>query len=409
MIDDVDQPSDRPTRRGFLRAGVATLATGVTATSTGCLSSIPPLGSSLSYGRLDPPPADDPAYRRWLSTPELVESRYEDGYSFGYVEPGPYVADAPRKFRARRAMFKIEPDYFGIGFENYDRMVTTEMGVVVEASFDPETVASTMTDSGYAADGTYRDYELFTRTDTERRAAVGDGVVIWTNELEHPRANLELLVETGAGDHARYHDAHEGFAAISDAVGASRQLIAGPYSMDPDDYSTFGIDSFRMTDDAVYQVLGLWFDPGRTPTTDALESAFRESYRLTEESQGAEVTVDGRLATVEARAPRQGSVDPTPREDPPQVTWGASVDADTLTLQHEAGESIPADWLWIDFEDATGPNEVEKIPLWTSQETVEPGDTTTIDLRDHADAARASVVLSSGGSDFRMLFTCELR
>ncbi|GGN98466.1 MULTISPECIES: hypothetical protein [Haloarcula] len=410
MSDDTTSPSDERTRRGFLRAGTATLAVGATASTTGCLSSLPPLGSSLSYGRLDVPPADEPAYRRWLPTPDAFETRYDDGYSFGSVEPGPYVADAPRKFRARRALFKLEPDYFGIGFENYDRMVTSNLGVVVEASFDRDAVASTLIGSGYAPDGTYRGYDLFARRDTERRVAVGDGVVVWTNAVEHPAANLELLIDTGAGDRTRYHEASDAFAAVSAAVGASRQVIAGPYSMDPRGDSEFGADAFRLGDDATYQVLAMHFAAGRTPTQESLESAFRESYRLTEESQGAEITVDGRLATVEARAPRRESVDPTPDVDPPQVTWGASTDAgvEALTLRHEAGDAVPAEWLWLDFEDGAGPNEVEKISLWPDRETVEPGDTTTVDLRDHGDPSAVNVVLSSGGTDFRMLFTYEL-
>ncbi|WP_276270730.1 hypothetical protein [Haloarcula litorea] len=406
------EPSTRTdlSRREALRRGAAALATGTAVGTAGCLSSLPPLGGSLSYGRLDVPPADEPAYRRWLPTPEAFDTRYDDGYAFAYAEPGPYVARAPRTFRARRAYGIRALDYFGVGYENFDRLVSCDLGTVLEGEFDRDTVTATLADSGYASEGSYRGFDLYGRRDTRRRAAVGDGVLVWTSERTDDHPDLELLVDTGAGDRRRYHEGSEAFAAVSEAAGASRQLVAGPYSMDPRDYSEFGIDAVRLGEDAAYQVLVMRFADGRTPSKGALESAFRESHRLTEARDGTEVTVDGQLATVAARAPFASPVDPTPPEDPPQVTWGADYDADAeaLTLRHEAGDPVPGSWLQLDFADEPNPNEVEHVPVWEGVDRVEPGDTATVDLADRPTATAVSLLLSDGDSGIATLFRYEL-
>jgi len=122
-----DEPS-RPTRRALIRAGAAAVTTGLTASAAGC-TGLPPLGSKPSYGRVDVPEADAPDYRRWLPAQSVVET--DDDWLITYAEPGPFDGPAPEEFVARRGYHRAELDYFGIGYENYDRLVTTNLATVI--------------------------------------------------------------------------------------------------------------------------------------------------------------------------------------------------------------------------------------------------------------------------------------
>jgi len=109
--------------------------------------------------------------------------------------------------------------------------------------------------------------------------------------------------------------------------------------------------------------------PGRYPEGQAV-SAERirriledQPHELTSEAETPDVGVDARFARVEARVPLAPDRDREPIRDPPQVTWGASFDADagTVTIRHEAGEEVDAGWLWydVDFPDDYG--EIERF------------------------------------------------
>ncbi|MFC6941349.1 hypothetical protein ACFQE8_15485 [Salinirubellus sp. GCM10025818] len=401
------RPSTKPrTRRGLLRAAGGTLAAGVAVGATGCLSSLPPLGRGQSYGRLEVPPPDEPAYRRWLPAPSTFEV-HESNYAFAYREPAPVDGGEPEEFLGRRAMSKSELDYFGLGESNYDRLLETPFGIVVEAEFEASTATETLAGSGYEPDGSYRGYDLFSRSDVPRRAAVRDGVVVWSSERVHDRPDVEALVDAGAGDRRRYHEENEAFARASEAAGANRMLIVGPDFGDPTDTAEMGADAFRFDGDVAYQVVTLRFPDGRVPTADRLERAFRDEYGLTEEAEVFDVRIDGRLATLETRVPLGEPRDLTPIEDPPQVTWGAEFDADAraLTLRHETGEAVDTEWLWFDAETEARPGMIETEPLWTDERGIGPGDGDTVDLSDRPDVTGASVVLAGDECcAFRTLF-----
>ena len=404
------KPSTKPrTRRGFLRAAGGTLAAGAVTGTAGCLSSLPPLGREQSYGRLEVPPPDDPAYRRWLPGPSTFTDSSD--YTFAYREPAPVDGGEPEEVLGRRAISKSELDYFGLGEANYDRLLDTPFGAVVEAAFEASTVTETLAGSGYEPDGNYRGYDLFSRSDVRRRAAVRDGVLVWSSERVHDRPDVEALVEAGAGERRRYHEEREAFARASAAAGANRMLVVGPDFGDPTDTAEMGADAFRFDGDVAYQVVTLRFPEGRVPTVDRLEEAFREEYGLTEEAAVFDVRVDGRLATLETRVPLGEPRELTPIEDPPQVTWGADVDADSRgpTLRHEAGDPVDAWWLRFDVETEARPGKIDPVPLWTDGGRVEPGDSDTVDLREHPDATGVDVLLARDECcEFRVLFDYEL-
>ncbi|SFS08052.1 hypothetical protein SAMN05216559_3343 [Halomicrobium zhouii] len=406
-MNPTDEPS-RPTRRSLLRAGALAATTGLTASAAGC-TGLPPLGSKPSYGRVDVPDAGPPDYRRWLPSQSVVET--DDDWLITYAEPGPFDGPVPEEFVARRGYHRAELDYFGIGYENYDRLVTTNLATVIEAEFAADEVAATLADTAYEPDGSYRDYDLYARSDVPRRVAVRDGVVVWTSSVGFDATNLEATIDAGRGDVERYHEADDDFAAVTEAVGASRLLYVG--SGHPGlatEYATMGADAFRISD-ASYQILLERYPEGQAVPAGRIRRILEdEPHELTSEAETADVGVEGRLARVEARVPLAPDRDRDPIRDPPQVTWGASFDADarTVTIRHEAGEEVDADWLWydVDFPDDYG--EIAKEPLWSERDAVGPGDRATIDLSDGPDADGIQLVYGPEGIGSRTLFYYRL-
>ncbi|WP_225334493.1 hypothetical protein [Halomicrobium urmianum] len=397
-----DEPS-RPTRRALLRAGAAAAAT-LTTSAAGC-TSIPPLGSKPSYGRVDVPDAGPPDYRRWLPAQSVVET--DDDWLITYAEPGPFDGPVPEEFVARRGFTIAELDYFGIGYERYDRLVNTNLATVIEAEFAAGEVASTLAETGYEPDGSYRDYDLYARSDVSRRAAVRDGAIVWTSAEHHRAANLEATVDAGRGDVERYHEADDAFAAVTDAVGASRMLfVGGGHPGLVTERAEMGADAFRISD-AAYQVLIERYPEGRTISAERIRRVLEDQpHELTSKAETPDVAVDGRHATVEARVPLAPDRDRDPIRDPPQVTWGGSFDAEarTVTIRHEAGEAVDADLLWYDVDSTDDYGEIEKTPLWTGGGAVEPGDEATIDLSDSPDAAGVQLEYGTEGIGSLTLF-----
>jgi hypothetical protein len=241
--------------------------------------------------------------------------------------------------------------------------------------------------------------------------AVRDGVVVRSTERVHDRPDVEALVDAGAGERRRYHEESEAFARASEAAGANRMLVVGPDFGDPTDAAEMGADAFRFDGDAAYQVVTLRFPEGRVPTTDRLERAFRDEHGLTAEAEVFDVRIDGRLATLETRVPLAAPRELTPIEDPPQVTWGGAFDAEAraLTLRHEAGEPVDAEWLWYDVGTEARPGMIETEPLWTDERRVGPGGADTVDLSGRPDATDVSVVLAGAECcAFRTPFEYEL-
>jgi len=405
MVPRPNRPSDGRRRRDLLRYGAATLA----ASAAGCLSGLPPLGRRQSYGRVDAPPASEPVYRRWLPDPALLDGGGAH-YAFAAGEPAPIDGGEPEEFLGRRAFAKTDLDHFGVGYAAYDRFVDCPFGTVIEAGADAATVADALTGSGYDPDGSYRGYDLFARADVPRRAAIRDGVVVWSCETRHEQPDVEALVDAGAGEVRRYHEASDSFARLSETIGGGRMLIAGPAIGDPTDRAELGADTFRFVDDAAYQVVALRFPAARVPTADELRRAFRDEYGLTQEADAFDVRVEGRTGLLETRVPLGESRDLDALADPPQVTWGAAFDPDArqLTLRHEAGDPVDADLLWFDAETGAH-NGIEKESLFADRTRVGPGDADVVDLAGRPDVVEANVVLAPAPCcDFRVLFDYEL-
>ncbi len=388
------------------------LATSLSALTAGCLSGLPPLGDDQRYGRLDVPPADEPTYRKWLPAPTSVDPSIKR-YYFTAMQPESLRPDAPELFVARRADTKANLDYFGIGFENYDQVLDSSVGTVIEATFDRTKVIQTITDSGYERAGEYRGYPVFARSDVPRRVAIGDDVVVWTSAAKHELPHLEAIIDTGNGESPRFHKENAAFERLTSAAGSNPYLGVNTDSQDPSDRPAMLADTIRFDDNAAYQVVHYHYTSDRIPTKQTLEAALKEDdYRFAEKANEFDVTIDGQLATVETQVPLRSEQDIDPKYELPQVTWGVThdEDAEKVTFRHEAGESVPADRLYYDFARPAAPlGRIDKRPLWTGVDTVSAGAEGEIDLTEYPDATRVHLVYSAGGTHFYVLLGFDLR
>jgi len=410
MSPNTHRPSTEATRRRFL-TGSAALVTSLSLSTAGCLSSLPPLGDDQRYGRLGVPPADTPSYRTWLPAPSAVDL---DGGQYHFVTmastaPRP---DAPEKFVAGRARLKASLDYFGIGFENYDRLVSGAFGTAIEATFDREHVHRTIESSGYERTNTYRGFTRFDRSDIPRRVAVGENAVVWTSAYHHETPNLEALVDTATGNRPQYHETDEAFETLTTAAGGNPYLGVNTAVHDPTGRPVMMADAIRFDTESAYQVVQYYYrDPDRVPSRDALERALTaEDYRFVDDAEAFDVGVDGRLATVETQTPLTSAQTVPTEYQLPQVTWGVETDdSRRVTFRHEAGEAVPADRLFYDVARPAAPGKIDKRRLWNDTKTVEAGSEAVIDLGDDPEARSVNLVYSTEEVGFHVLVGSDVR
>jgi hypothetical protein len=379
-----DLPSDERTRRELLRAGAGAVSTGFITLTAGCSSALPPLGSELRFGQVRPPAAAAPTYRRWLPAPSELDDFDQPHYRVLLRQPTEVAYPAPVRFTTPRKRLLAGLDYFGVGYANYDRLLWTPFGVVLEGGFDPATVTTTFTESGYRRTETHADHDVFVRSDGERRAVLTDDALVWSSERVHDRPNVEALVDTHDGHVARYHDENDAFGRVTDAVGESRMVEFIP----PNDERTWAsCEAFRFDDDTAYHVRTFLYPLGQTPAERELRRRSKTGTVLTREVENTDFHVDGRQVTVKGRIPPGAGIQPSEIHPPypPQITWGFDRDreAESIRLRHEAGEPVDSDALWLSFEaDDTG----EELTMPTTQslptehDEMAPGDAVTIDV-----------------------------
>lgn len=404
-------PTDdsRTTRRALLRAGGGALASAATAATAGCFGTLPPLGGRVDFGRVDAPPADDPTYRDWIPRPGAFTA--DDGatepqpMSPTVYRPGafPAAGEPGSVHEGVAGRSKVGLDHFGIEWAAYDavvdyRPIALHATYLVRAAFDPETVASTLRDTGYRRTDSVRGSPAFARDDPRRVVAVDDAIIVYA---EGPRARegVATVFDVAAGERERYHEESDAFDVVSRAAGWSGKTT---FRYD-DEVAGFEADavatSVRCADDAVYELDHVRFAEGVAPTVDDLQRAYRFE---ADDRAGlsVEVSVDGRAATVERRQPRRAYLAEhgASKGGPaawPQVTWSARFhrDAEAVTVEHAGGDPADADRLRLELSESdyeTG----RETQFADVTDTVTRGDSVTVDVADRTDEDR--LVLAYG-------------
>lgn len=376
----------RVSRRRLLGVGGAALA----AASAGC-SGLPPLGGRVNFGSVDGPDPADPAYRQWIPAPSAAPDDARFGtYHLWYGEPSRFAAlDADPPANQARGFLAPQTDYFGVGFDAYERALWTGPVLVLEGDVSPATVAETVTDSGYDPAGSYGDYDLFERGDAPRTVAVREGVVLFAR-TETGRRDVELVADAGGGAVPRLHEESDAFAAISDATGAYPFVLFTDVSPGIDDaigptaWDGVETSSSATTFDDGYLyfvVTQVYEDASAVDRGDIKAQLDGDGYLRSYDSRAVDIEVDGRVARIVSQVAVEEVLDERDgTERMPQVTWGFDEADGTLTVRHEAGETVDAriPTLYWETEDAEPPG----AQFADEYETVGPGDALTVDVSD---------------------------
>lgn len=381
------------TRRQALRAGGAALTAGVAGSSAGCLSLLPPVGQQIRYGRVDvPAPTNEqPVYRKWMPADSAVpDLEHVDGFSetnWIYVTPGNLgKAQLGGEFRIGIDVVQSSLSYFGTPLGAHDHLVGLgSLGSVVESNVDSGRVESTLRSSGFERAGSYHAYNLYDRTDIPQVIAVSEDAVVQTRgEKRHAKA--ETLIDAGDGRIDRYHETDESFATFSEWVGTYPTVMEGfpPSIVDTDTEATAMVYTFD--EEAAYFVYKHQFPGGETPTNGEIKRRLDDELTRPMQAWSVDIEIDDPQVSIQMRVEQEEFGSDFSAESVPFVTWSVDETAETITVRHEAGESVPVEKLEIEPSDA-----LRDPP--GAREALEPGDTLVFE--------RESLAIDSGEESYR--------
>lgn len=377
-------------RRRLLRTGGAGLAA-LAAGTAGCVSALPPLGNQIRIGQVDVPEAShEPDYRRWVPSPgEFPDEYYHDDPIA--VVPEAFANDAAPTSSIGYSILRSRVDYFGVGFDSYSLAVGVGRCGVLEGSFDRSAVRTTMEQTGYAPAGSYEGYELYDRPDGNRTVALGDGTIVFQSGGED-RTSLQALVQLAAGEARAYHETSESFDLYTRRLRLSPSVMFGFGVGGKEFDATHTSLSYRFDTEAVYySFLQLYPDGANIPRSRMREVAREMAGDDT--NPLVEIETDGRFAELQMRLDRSDLENE--RVTVPQVTWGWESDpaARTITIHHEAGDSIGASYLRIEHDG----NPIDS-QFGDEYETVEPGDSITVRVPDEGTSDELAIVFETADS-----------
>lgn len=399
-------------RRGLLRACGATLATGGTALGAGCRG-VPPLGSSITYGTVDVPAADTPAYRDWLPAPSALpgESATDDVSIWTYAPP---PSDAPTWTRSgvARGVLAAATDYVGVHVDDVDVGFTTGWGdsgvQVLLGGVDQAAVRETLADTRYERDGSHAGRTIYARTDRNSVVAVGsDGLVYGSGPSS--REGVRAAIDAGRGAATRYHEDDESVGLLTEAVGQRRWAWLWPGGVEQASDGGIREDTvgwataFDHDGGSAYVVETWLFPPGYDPTEARVKRSLKGQRRPggvgASDASAVDVAVDGRIATIEM-AIRQSFVRETLADGvllTPHTSWAVTRenDGETLTFHHEAGDPVSTEQLEIRADGRDDP----VSPEGTVGERIEPGESITVSTTGVEPQGTVRLVLRSADSD----------
>ncbi|MBX0303841.1 hypothetical protein [Haloarcula salinisoli] len=378
-------PDTRLSRRAALRAGAAA----VTATAlTGC-SGLPPLGSKVRYGTVPAPDARAPTYREWLPAADAFpDSADADGaYNVHAYEPPP--ADAPAWTRGSVARTRVatQSDYVGLHVDDVDvavgisNLLAESIALVLAGDVDRGAVRETVAETSYEAGDTENGYSVYTRPDADRVLGVSaDGLVFASGPSA--REIMTTVADARRREVKRYHEVSADFAELSAGAGSRRWTWLMPGTIRSGDqqstdtvfWDTVGrAYAFSHDDDTAYSVRTWLFPDGYDVTVGEVKTALERRARANE-ADAVEVSVDGRVATMELSRPLEEYREDTTTLVVPHVAWRTEYDvaAERLSFHHEAGDTIETDRLVV---RAPG---IDDRADFDVGDTLEPGEALTV-------------------------------
>jgi hypothetical protein len=395
MRDD----TKRPNRRSFLRMVGGGLAVGGGAATTGCFSTLPPLGGDIDFGRVDPPSTADATYRAWIPDPTAFAGVDDEGphdYYATVVRPtafpgGPRGPTVHANYAAHR---QCRLDHFGVPWGDYRAVVdyfpkgsAQEPLFLVKAEFDAAAVGATLSATGYERATPVDGFETYDWPDGQRVVAVGDSTLVFATG-PHARDHARTVVDVVRGRVRPYHAADETFDRLSSWAGAGplTEFSVPTFDLAEEVDATRRVRSIRPSGDAAYVALGLAFPDGETPTKKRLRRTY--SSVATQENVSMEVTVEDGLGLVERRQPRRSFLKATTMRDGgeirwPQTTWRTQFDrdAETVTFTHRGGDPVhAANARAVLYTD--GLDEERDSQFADHTATVTRGDSLTVDVSD---------------------------
>jgi len=278
-------------------------------------------------------------------------------------------------------LLKPRLDYFGVGYDDYDRVIRFGPIVVVEADVGGSAVAETLSSNGYRSTGSYGGYELFGRTDIQRTVAVEEQRLLFSRGRES-EANVTAVIDAEMGDVDRYHETDDSFATLSASVGSHPFSWLGRGTVS-DQALTAGF-SVTAEGDTVYYVLDELYPDGQTPSEAGFKERLNEDPRAVE-SAAVDVEMDGRVAsaTMEMSGEQYREVNGIETRSPshPQITWGIDhvEDDGTVVIRHEAGESVDAGQVEVRFGGIQDGSLADE-QFSARYDRVDPGDELRVDL-----------------------------
>ncbi|MWV40223.1 hypothetical protein [Natrialba sp. INN-245] len=379
-------------RRRLLRAVGAGLAAGTSASTAGCLASMPTLGQQIRYADVDVPTSGEPIYREWIPARSALEHADGGWRTVRYATPNAMGEDVvgatdPLPEQVLRARL----DYLGVGYGTYDHVLSVGPVTVCLGSFDAATVRDTVLETGYEERGDYAGYDLFERTDLTRGVAVRDGAVLFRHRADASGpldpADLEVVIDAEAGRVLRRADEDDAFDAVSRATGShpTVQLFEGWGPIVRDLSEGFAARSSSMAyaydEEYVYHRTVCRFEAGAGLTAREVEDVLTRQNRVVE-ADGVEVVIDEPFLWVDLRESHEefrSRVGDDRRY--PQITWGVSVDGDgtEFTVSHDGGGPVDTDRLTL-YLDSRSRVEPGIAPQFDDEFGVlEPGDSLTVD------------------------------
>lgn len=408
-IHHMGSPTLSSDRRSFLKRTTLGLVASGTVLTSGCTESLPPLGQQVRYGSVNTPApgpgSNSSAYRRWMPAASALPSGVHPGY-VNHATPGNLGDDVVGASNRNPHFFqKLHLDYFGIGYDNYDRVLglhSLTSTFVLEGTINTTSVIDTLTDSGYIEAGSYAGYNLLQRSDEPRTAAVHEDAIVWAHHDE-ARAIVEAVIDAERGAVERHHESEESFAIASEEIGARPWTWIGAPTFEPTGKALVSAMSFTFDENAIFYIFQHLYEAGDTVSEQALRNELEDHSRA-QDAWAVDVEIDERITSVVMQQTHESAREEFDTTNQiPQITWGITDKDGSITVTHEAGDPVTAEniTLYVASSDERTPTGAQFADEY---EEIETGDAITIDAPDDPGAERIvgafSVADSSSTSYF---------